>query len=629
MWRTRSAPVRFSTNAFNTPFKPYGINCRPFPCCSASSLHFRFFSAPTVRELEDFERRANEQPDDANAQLAFYRKLMVGYPDLVKERIESKQFASSPEISREYLKTSLMLSNPNMSYEQASITVDQATPLASIPIEVKIPPPPKDPYAFLRSLLGISVFVAIGLFAYYSLQGGMPQNILGGKYEKVPVTSTDTTFDDVKGCDEAKADLKEVVEFLKNPSKFTKLGGKLPKGVLLTGPPGTGKTLMARAVAGEAEVPFFYASGSEFEEMFVGVGAKRIRTLFKEAIATAPCIIFIDEIDAVGGTRQLKEQQAMRMTLNQLLVELDGFESNNGVIVMGATNFPDLLDPALIRPGRFDRQVVVPLPDVQGRKAILDHYLSRIQCDPAIDSMELARGTPGCSGADLMNLINVAAIEAALRGAPFVTTELLDFAKDKVFMGTERKSAVLSEETKRSTAYHEGGHALVALYTDGAMPIHKATIIPRGQALGMVQQLPDNDQMTRSRKELLAMLDVCMGGRVAEELIFGEENVSTGASSDIQQATRIARNMVMVYGMSEKVGLIDHGSVDPQNLSSETRSAIETEIHGLITQSYLRAKELLLNHRDDLEILAKGLLEYEILTKDEIVNLLKGEQVRA
>lgn len=394
----------------------------------------------------------------------------------------------------------------------------------------------------------------------------------------------------------------------------------------LTGPPGTGKTLLAKAVAGEADVPFFYCSGSEFEEMFIGLGAKRVRELFAQAKKSTPCIIFIDEIDAIGGTRKEKDNQAMRMTLNQLLVELDGFESSEGIIIIGATNFPEMLDAALIRPGRFDREVGVPLPDVNDRKEIIEHYLSLVKASKEVDATVLARGTPGCSGADLSNIINIAAIESAVRNLPQVTQEILEFAKDKVLMGAERKSQVLSDKVKKITAFHEGGHAIMALFSEGSMPIHKATIIPRGQSLGMVMRLPEGDQFSKSKKELLADLDVAMGGRVAEELILGHDNVTTGASSDLHQASRIARAMVMAYGMSESLGPIDC-SRNLKELSGETRQKIDEEVKKLLEASYTRAKNLLTSKHKELETLARSLLMYETLTGDEVRAIVDGKQI--
>lgn len=382
---------------------------------------------------------------------------------------------------------------------------------------------------------------------------GMPGGLsMNDKPE--PVTDSKTRFADVKGVDEATAELQEVVAYLRDPSKFTRLGGKLPKGLLLVGPPGTGKTLLARAIAGEAGVPFFYASGSEFEEMFVGVGARRVRDLFSAAKKHSPCIIFIDEIDAIGGKRNPKDQSYMKMTLNQMLVELDGFEASEGIIVIGATNLPGSLDSALVRPGRFDRNVQVPNPDVEGRRQILELYLEKIPLAVGTKLLNIARGTAGFSGAELFNLVNMAALKAALDDKMEVGIAELEFAKDKILMGSERKSAVLTEESKRLTAYHEAGHAIMALYTAGATPIHKATIVPRGQALGMVSQLPDKDETSISLHQLLARLDVCMGGRVAEEMIFGDRNVTSGASSDLEQATQTATAMVTKFGMNEKIG---------------------------------------------------------------------------
>ncbi|URD99015.1 Peptidase family M41 [Musa troglodytarum] len=462
------------------------------------------------------------------------------------------------------------------------------------------------------------------------------------------------TFKDVKGCDDAKQELEEVVDYLKNPGKFTRLGGKLPKGILLTGAPGTGKTLLAKAVAGEAGVPFFYKAGSEFEEMFVGVGASRMRSLFQAAKKKAPCIIFLDEIDAVGSTRKQWEGHAKK-TLHQLLVEMDGFEQNEGIILMAATNLPDILDPALTRPGRFDRHVATLLSycpmlvetedlgisdekfasdyyydilapgsisGLDGRREILELYLQDKPLADDIDVNAIARGTPGFTGADLANLVNIGAIKAAVDGADKITAAHLEFAKDRMIMGTERKAMFISEESRKLTAYHESGHAIVALNTDGAHALHKVTIIPRGSALGMVTQLPFQDETSISKKQLLARLDVCMGGRVAEELIFGEESVATGASSDLRTATELAHHMVSTCGMSDAIGPV----YVKERPGSELQSRIDAEVLKLLREAYDRVRRLLQKHENALHALANALLKYETLSADEIKRILNPYQ---
>uniref|UniRef100_A0A8C0Y758 ATP-dependent zinc metalloprotease YME1L1 n=1 Tax=Cyprinus carpio carpio TaxID=630221 RepID=A0A8C0Y758_CYPCA len=441
-----------------------------------------------------------------------------------------------------------------------------------------------------------------------------------------PVQMKNVTFEHVKGVEEAKNELQEVVEFLQNPQKFTVLGGKLPKGILLVGPPGTGKTLLARAVAGEADVPFYYASGSEFDEMFVGVGASRIRNLFREAKANAPCVIFIDELDSVGGKRiESPMHPYSRQTINQLLAEMDGFKPNEGVIIIGATNFPEALDNALIRPGRFDMQVTVPMPDVKGRTEILKWYLKKIKVDSAVEAMVIARGTVGFSGAELENLVNQAALKAAVDGKDMVTMKELEFAKDKILMGPERRSADIDKKNKEITAYHESGHAIIAYYTKDAMPINKATIMPRGPTLGHVSMLPENDRWSETRAQLLAQIDVSMGGRVAEELIFGSENITTGASSDFDSATKIAKMMVTKFGMSEKLGVMTYADLTKQ--SPETQAAIENEVRILLRDSYERAKVILKSRAKEHKNLAEALLQYETLDAKEIQLVLEGKAI--
>ncbi|MBC7582233.1 MAG: ATP-dependent metallopeptidase FtsH/Yme1/Tma family protein [Tardiphaga sp.] len=496
--------------------------------------------------------------------------------------------------------------------------------------------------SLLVSWLPFIALIGVWIFLSRQMQGGAGKAMGFGKSRAKMLTEAHgrVTFEDVAGVDEAKQDLQEIVEFLRDPGKYQRLGGRIPRGVLLVGPPGTGKTLIARAVAGEANVPFFTISGSDFVEMFVGVGASRVRDMFEQAKKNAPCIIFIDEIDAVGrhrgaglgGGNDEREQ-----TLNQLLVEMDGFEANEGVILIAATNRPDVLDPALLRPGRFDRQVVVPNPDVVGREQILKVHVRKVPLAPDINLKTIARGTPGFSGADLMNLVNEAALTAARRNKRMVTQSEFEEAKDKVMMGAERKSLVMTEEEKMLTAYHEGGHAIVGLNVVATDPIHKATIIPRGRALGMVMQLPERDKLSMSLEQMTSRLAIMMGGRVAEELIFGRNKVTSGASSDIEQATRLARMMVTRWGLSEELGTVSYGENQDevflgmsvsrtQNASEATVQKIDSEIRRLVEEGYNEATKILTEKRADLEALAKGLLEFETLSGDEITDLLNGKK---
>ncbi|KAF7816717.1 ATP-dependent zinc metalloprotease FTSH 11, chloroplastic/mitochondrial-like [Senna tora] len=568
---------------------------------------------------------ADANPQDATKQSALLAELNKHSPESVIKRFEERDRAVDSRGVVEYLRA-LVATNaiaeflpdgesgkpsslPSLLQElkqRASGNTDEPflnpgisekQPLHVVMVDPKV----SNKSRFAQELISTVLFtVAVGLVwfmgaaalqKYIGSLGGIGTSGVGSSSSYAPKELNKEvmpeknvkTFKDVKGCDDAKQELEEVVEYLKNPSKFTRLGGKLPKGILLTGAPGTGKTLLAKAIAGEAGVPFFYRAGSEFEEMFVGVGARRVRSLFQAAKKKAPCIIFIDEIDAVGSTRKQWEGHTKK-TLHQLLVEMDGFEQNEGIILMAATNLPDILDPALTRPGRFDRHIVVPNPDVRGRQEILELYLQDKPLAEDVDVKTIARGTPGFNGADLANLVNIAAIKAAVEGAEKLTAAQLEFAKDRIIMGTERKTMFISEESKKLTAYHESGHAIVAFNTEGAHPIHKATIMPRGSALGMVTQLPSSDETSISKKQLLARLDVCMGGRVAEELIFGQDHITTGASSDLHTATELAQYMVVK----------------------------------LLREAYDRVKALLKKHEKALHALANALLEYETLSAEEI-----------
>jgi len=498
-------------------------------------------------------------------------------------------------------------------------------------------------YLLVQSLPFLLI-LAVAFFAFRQVQkGGGAGGAMGfGKSKAKMLTEKQgrVTFDDVAGIDEAREELEEIVEFLKDPHRFAKLGGQIPKGALLVGSPGTGKTLLARAIAGEAGVPFFTISGSDFVEMFVGVGASRVRDMFEQAKKNAPCIVFIDEIDAVGRHRGHglgNSNDEREQTLNQLLVEMDGFEANEGIIIIAATNRPDVLDPALLRPGRFDRQVVVPVPDIEGREKILAVHMKKVPLAPDVDNRTIARGTPGFSGADLANLVNEAALLAARRNKRLVAMREFEDAKDKVMMGAERRSMVMTEDEKKMTAYHEAGHAIVSINEPASDPIHKATIIPRGRALGMVMRLPERDSYSYHRDKMHANLSVSMGGRVAEELIFGHDKVSSGASSDIQYATGLARNMVTKWGMSDKLGPLQYEEQQEGYLgyggsarlfaSDETNKLIDKEIRGLVDGAHKRATDILKTNEDKLHLLANALLEYETLSGEEIAQLMDGGKI--
>lgn len=496
---------------------------------------------------------------------------------------------------------------------------------------------------FILSLLPFLLLIGVWVYFMNRMQGGGRGGAMGfGKSKAKMLTEKQgrVTFDDVAGIDEAKEELEEIVEFLRNPQKFSRLGGKIPKGALLVGPPGTGKTLLARAIAGEAGVPFFTISGSDFVEMFVGVGASRVRDMFEQAKKNAPCIVFIDEIDAVGRNRGAGYgggNDEREQTLNQLLVEMDGFEANEGVIILAATNRRDVLDPALLRPGRFDRQVTVPNPDIKGREKILNVHARKTPLGPDVDLRIIARGTPGFSGADLANLVNEAALHAARVGRRFVTMDEFEYAKDKVMMGAERRSMVLTATQKEKTAYHEAGHAIVGIELPQCDPVYKATIIPRGGALGMVVSLPEIDRLNWQKSECEEKMAMTMAGKAAEIIKYGPENVSNGPAGDIQQASGLARAMVLRWGMSDKVGNIDYseahdgysGSTAGLSVSANTKELIEDEVKRFIAEAYDRAFEILSDKTEEWERLAQGLLEYETLTGDEIKRVMKGDPPQA
>lgn len=504
---------------------------------------------------------------------------------------------------------------------------------------------PHESGLLVRILVNLAPFLVLGLIWYFvmrNLQNNAGRGAMGFGKSKAKMLNQQqnrVTFNDVAGIDEAREELQEIVDFLKDPQRFSKLGGKIPKGALLVGSPGTGKTLLARAIAGEANVPFFSISGSDFVEMFVGVGASRVRDMFDQAKKNAPCIIFIDEIDAVGrhrgagwgGGNDEREQ-----TLNQMLVEMDGFEANEGIIIIAATNRPDVLDPALLRPGRFDRQIVVPRPDIVGREKILQVHMKKVPLGPDVQVKTIARGTPGFSGADLANLVNEAALLAARKGRRLVSMLEFEEAKDKVMMGAERRSMVMTDDEKKATAYHEAGHALVSIHVPHNDPLHKVTIIPRGRALGVTWNLPERDRYTITMKHMKARLALCFGGRIAEQLIYGEDELNTGAANDIQQATQMARAMVTEYGMSEKLGWLNYNGnpneqgnpfARPGNVSDDTSKIIDDEVRKLVEDAEATARKVLVDNLDQLHAITKALIEYETLNGDEVHAIIRGESI--
>ncbi|KAF2460668.1 hypothetical protein BDY21DRAFT_171029 [Lineolata rhizophorae] len=640
-----SPAQRLSSRQYSTLTRigPWKLYKSPVPTSIDTMQSRNFFGAASRTLLARTEQTANNNPGSATAQNAFYNALLrANMPEIVVERYQTNRFATNPACEAAYLRALERLGqtekaaaiqaskegspqNSVLSPEQLQ-AVGQAVgakfhgrniSLAQGGSGAKSSPL----YVVVDESTGSTIFKWVkfffwfGLITYISLivvtlfveASGMIKKVGGTQNAEARPELQTTRFSDVHGCDEAKEELQEIVEFLKNPEKFSSLGGKLPKGVLLVGPPGTGKTLLARAVAGEAGVPFFYMSGSEFDEVYVGVGAKRVRELFQAARSKAPAIVFIDELDAIGGKRNERDAAYVKQTLNQLLTDLDGFDQSSGVIFLAATNFPKLLDKALTRPGRFDRNVVVPLPDVRGRVSILKHHMRNIQIGADVDAAVIARGTPGFSGAELENVVNQAAVHASKNKAKKVSMTDFEWAKDKIMMGAERRSAVIQQKDKVMTAYHEGGHALVAMYTAHSDPLYKATIMPRGHALGITFQLPELD-------------------KVAEELVYGPDDVTSGASSDIQQATQIAYSMVTQLGMSDALGPVDlHSNYNV--LSAATRQLIDDEVRRILDEGRERAMKLLKARRVELDRLANALVEYESLGKEEMEMVVRGEKL--
>ena len=639
-------------------FQPVYAHLR---CQRSKSLTYSTLSGSVSRHLlAQLEQTANKNPQSATAQNALCSALIrANMPEIVVDRYQSGNFSTNAACEATYIRALELLGRTEAgsslpAQQGAANNQLNASNLQAIGQAVgahvkggnlsmsKTGIGARDSplYVVVDETRGSTIFKWVRLIvkylfvSYLCLVGvsflldftGLFRRVSSSQNMEVRPEAQKTRFSDVHGCEEAKEELQELVEFLKAPEKFATLGGKLPKGVLLVGPPGTGKTLLARAVAGEAGVPFFYMSGSEFDEVYVGVGAKRVRELFGAARSKAPAIVFIDELDAIGGKRNERDAAYSKQTLNQLLTDLDGFDQNSGVVFIAATNFPKLLDKALTRPGRFDRHVIVDLPDVRGRLAIIKHHMRNIQAGNDIDPSLIARGTPGFSGADLENVVNQAAVKASKAKKSQVTMEDLEWAKDKVLMGAERKSTIILPSEKKITAYHEGGHTLVAMFTKHATPLYKATIIPRGQALGITFQLPEIDKHSQSKEELLATIDVCMGGKVAEELVFGPNAATTGASSDLQKATTIAFSMVTRLGMSDEIGNVDFYS-NYTKLSSDMKKNVEQEVQRLLEDSRQRATTLLTERRKELELLANALLDNETLNLTEVERAIRGESI--
>ena len=606
----------------------------------------RAASTSTQATLAAKEQTANQELENPRAQADFYKSLLkANYPQYVVSRYESPGIATSTECAHLYADALKKLGKMKEAEAVKSQLAKGSLSGAGLhgnggaafgaggsygsrnnPVYVVVA---ESTWTMISKWL--KFLIPIGLLTWgvmegftYLVESGTIFKNSESSDKSVDMSKVNVKFDDVRGADEARAELEEIVDFLKDPTKFTGLGGKLPKGVLLTGPPGTGKTLLARATAGEAGVPFFFMSGSEFDELYVGVGAKRVRELFSQARAHSPAIIFIDELDAIGGKRNPRDQAYAKQTLNQLLVELDGFSQTSGIIIIGATNFPESLDKALTRPGRFDKIVNVDLPAVRGRADILRHHMKNVEIAKDVDPTIIARGTPGLSGAELMNLVNQAAVHASQQNALAVDMNHFEWAKDKILMGAARKTMVITEASRRATAYHEAGHAIMALYTPGATSLYKATILPRGRALGITFQLPEMDKIDITKKECIARLDVCMGGKVAEEMIYGAENTTSGCGSDLSSATGTARAMVTQYGMSDKVGPISLAE-KWDSWSPKLRDVADQEVVDMLKESENRTRRMLHDKKVELERLAQGLIEYETLTKDEIIKVVNGE----